>query len=182
MKFYDLETEFNFGKYQGKTLQEIAKIDPEYLNTCALNEQDFFITAPVIEDLQGINPAINFSAPAIQSLIDKHNQWKTEMGIEDEDDEETYAYFDEQAWKDEFGLPEDDEAEDILSLEAASLAAEVTGEFPTMANGKDDKNAEKIADNDFEEEDDSLEEFPFEKFDEDVEDWDGEYDKEDEWN
>ncbi|MCO4292931.1 hypothetical protein NF867_08665 [Solitalea sp. MAHUQ-68] len=181
MKFYDLETEFNSGKYQGKTLQEIAKIDPEYLNTCALSDQNFLITAPVIEDLQGINPAISFSDQAIQTLIDKHSKWKSEMDIEDEDDEETYAYFDEQSWKDEFGLPEDDDAEDILSLEAASLAAEVTGEFPRMDVSKGEKPTKQV-DNFKEEDDDSLEEFPFEKFDEDEEDWDGEYDADDEWN
>ncbi|AFD09249.1 exodeoxyribonuclease X C-terminal domain-containing protein [Solitalea canadensis] len=181
MKFYDLESEFKFGKYEGKTLQDVVKIDPEYINTCSINEKDFFIAGPVIEDLKKLNPELDLSAIALQNLADKHSAWKQEMDIDEDDEEGTYDYFDEQAWKDEFGLPEDDDADDILSLEAASLEAEVKGEFPGTKQPHTPKSAENV-DDDLLEDDDALEDFPFERLDSEEDDWDGNYDEEDEWN
>jgi hypothetical protein len=32
MKFYTLDTEFTFGKYEGKTLSEILDIQPTYID------------------------------------------------------------------------------------------------------------------------------------------------------
>lgn len=181
MKFYDLESEFKFGKYEGKTLQEVVKIDPEYINTCSIKEKDFFIAGPVIEDLKKLNPELNLSDVALQNLADKHSAWKHEMDIDEDDEEGTYDYFDEQAWKDEFGLPEDDEADDILSLEAASLEAEVKGEFPGIKSSQPNKPG-KNEEEDLFEGDDALEDFPFERLEDDGDDWDGSYDDEDEWN
>ncbi|UKJ08091.1 hypothetical protein [Solitalea lacus] len=181
MKFYDLESELKFGKYEGKTLQDIVKLDPDYLNTCAIQEKDFFIAGPVINDLKGLNPQFRLTDVALATLAQKHKHWKIDADIEDDDDEDTYAYFDEQAWKNEFGLPDDDdEASEILSLEAASLEAEVKGHLPGMTDKKDPETIQHAKD--VEDSDDALEEFPFEKFDEDIDDWEGNYDEEDEWN
>lgn len=38
---YDLDDTMNFGKYAGKTIKEVADLDPEYLHQCHKNDPDF---------------------------------------------------------------------------------------------------------------------------------------------
>lgn len=51
MKYYTLDSEFNFGKYAGKTLKEVAEIEPNYINWCILNLDHFFIPNELIQEL-----------------------------------------------------------------------------------------------------------------------------------
>lgn len=41
MKFYTLDTEFTFGKYEGKTVKEILELQPTHLDCCAINLDHF---------------------------------------------------------------------------------------------------------------------------------------------
>jgi hypothetical protein len=34
MKFYDLDTEFTFGKYRGSTIRQILVLQPSYIDWC----------------------------------------------------------------------------------------------------------------------------------------------------
>jgi broad specificity phosphatase PhoE len=52
MKFYTLDTEFSFGKYEGKTVKEIIEIQPTYLDWCAINLDHFYISDEIIEEIQ----------------------------------------------------------------------------------------------------------------------------------
>ncbi|SMO60648.1 exodeoxyribonuclease X C-terminal domain-containing protein [Solitalea koreensis] len=122
MHFYDLESELKFGHYQGKTLEEVVKLNPDYIEQCVRKEKDFFITAPVIEDLMKLNPDLSISEEAIDILETKRLEWVRALGLEEEEGEDAYAYFDEEAWKQEFGMPDDD---DETSMESLDLNTEV---------------------------------------------------------
>lgn len=41
MKYYYSDTVFTFGKYEGKTLQDVMRIDPDYVNWCLANLDHF---------------------------------------------------------------------------------------------------------------------------------------------
>ncbi len=43
MKYYNLETVFSFGKYNGISLTQVLQIDPTYLNWCLSNLDHFYI-------------------------------------------------------------------------------------------------------------------------------------------
>ncbi len=41
MKYYYSDTIFTFGKYKGRTLDEVMQLDPEYINWCLANLDHF---------------------------------------------------------------------------------------------------------------------------------------------
>jgi broad specificity phosphatase PhoE len=83
MKFYDLNTILNFGKFEGETIKEVAEIQPSYLDWCAINLDHFYIDEGEIEELKGINPGFSFSEEAKEKLAEKYGNW--------EDEQEYYA-------------------------------------------------------------------------------------------
>jgi hypothetical protein len=185
MKFFDLESELTFGKYNGKTLEDIVRIDPEYISVVAIEDKHFFISQVVVNDLIQIAPNFNISSYAQEQLALKHKKWMKEAGIEEDEEEEAYAYFDEDSWKAEFGLPYYNENEDTLSLEAAALESEVTGELtnlPSALNNEDNLRKVVISKSDIDDAEDALDDFPYEGL---VDDYDAEDDyseDEDEWD
>lgn len=52
IKLYDLHSVLDFGKYQGKTIEEILKIDNLYIDECFQSEEWFCITEAVFESLE----------------------------------------------------------------------------------------------------------------------------------
>ncbi|MFZ4464101.1 MAG: hypothetical protein ACOYN5_09645 [Bacteroidales bacterium] len=56
MKFYDVESEFTFGKYEGKTLQEVFDKDPKYIDFCFNNYDEFYVSPDVMKELKSLNP------------------------------------------------------------------------------------------------------------------------------
>ncbi len=81
MKFYDVESEFPFGKYEGKTLQEVFDMDPKYIDFCFNNYDEFYVSPDVMKELKNINPKIISSA--------------TVEGLGDMNDDELDSYFEE---------------------------------------------------------------------------------------
>ena len=55
MKSYELNTEFGFGKFKGKTLREVVLLEPSYLEWCGANLDHFYISEDVIKELKLIS-------------------------------------------------------------------------------------------------------------------------------
>ena len=52
MKFYDIDSIFTFGKYEGETLAEVFEKDPKYIKYCQENIDDFYIAPDVLKELR----------------------------------------------------------------------------------------------------------------------------------
>ncbi|MDR2651083.1 MAG: hypothetical protein LBC68_02035 [Prevotellaceae bacterium] len=95
MKFYDIDTKFDFGKYTGKTLQEVLEIQPSYINWCIINLTHFYISEDVIDEIKSIKPDFTLSEEELQKLDNKYDTWN-EQEI-DKYDKHTY-YSDDYDW------------------------------------------------------------------------------------
>jgi len=110
MKFYDLDTEFTFGKLRGKTLREILDLQPSYIDWCAVYLDHFYISENVIEELKTIKPDFSLKEEIQLKLNEKYTIWKNEQDynkrndyyhFRDDDDEGPLSYED---WlNEEFG-------------------------------------------------------------------------------
>ncbi len=87
MNFFDLDTEFESGKYEGLTLEEVFQKDPKFVEQCLLKMEDFNISDDVMEELKAIDDEFEFSAEALQKRDEKFQQWEQEQ---DEDDDDYY--------------------------------------------------------------------------------------------
>lgn len=76
MKFYDIDTEFTFGKYVGKTMKEILEIQPAYLDWCAINLDHFYISEDVIEEIKASYSGFKISEEGVCKLNEKYEQWE----------------------------------------------------------------------------------------------------------
>lgn len=86
MKVYTLDTEFTFGKYEGKTVKEIIEIQPTYLDWCAINLDHFFISDEIIEEIKVIKPDFTITEEGKQKLADNYSNWESERQQDDYDD------------------------------------------------------------------------------------------------
>lgn len=103
MKFYNLDTEFTFGQFEGKTVREVLDIQYSYIDWCAINLDHFFISDEVIEEIKSIVPDFSISEEGQNKLSEKYETWKNEQ--KDYDDYNNYDdYHDYQDYKrDTFG-------------------------------------------------------------------------------
>lgn len=78
MKFYDLNTEFTFGKYNGNTIRQILDFQPSYIDWCAINLDHFIMSEDAIEEVKKIKPTFAFSTEGIEKMNEKLEQWSNE--------------------------------------------------------------------------------------------------------
>ena len=55
MKFYDIDSLFTFGKYEGMSLAEVFMKDPGYLKYCAENIDEFYISPSAERELKELS-------------------------------------------------------------------------------------------------------------------------------
>ncbi|OYQ50608.1 exodeoxyribonuclease X C-terminal domain-containing protein [Flavobacterium aurantiibacter] len=91
MRFYTLDTEFTFGKYEGKTMKEILEIQPTYLDWCAINLDHFYISDEIIAEIKVIKPDFTITEEGKQKLADKYSTWENEQQGDDYDDYDDYS-------------------------------------------------------------------------------------------
>lgn len=91
MRFYTLDTEFTFGKYEGKTVKEILEIQPTYLDWCAINLDHFYISDEIIAEIKVIKPDFTITEEGKQKLADKYSTWENEQQGDDYDDYDDYS-------------------------------------------------------------------------------------------
>ena len=113
MWFYTLDTEFTFGKYEGKTVKEILEIQPNYLDWCAINLDHFYISDEIIEEIKVIKPEFTITEEGKQKLADKYSTWENEQqqddndGYDDYDRRESYGQYAGSYAQDVEGLSDD---------------------------------------------------------------------------
>ena len=90
MRFYTLDTEFTFGKYEGKTVKEILELQPTYLDWCAINLDHFYISEEIIAEIKVIKPDFTLTEEGNQKLTDKYSTWENEQQQDDYDDNDDY--------------------------------------------------------------------------------------------
>lgn len=78
MKYYDLNTEFTFGKYKGRTVQDVLNIQPSYIDWCAVYLDHFFITNETISELKSLNKDFSLTEKGLKRLDEKFDNWKTD--------------------------------------------------------------------------------------------------------
>jgi hypothetical protein len=92
MKFYTLDTEFTFGKYEGKTVKEILEIQPAYLDWCAINLDHFYISDEIIAEVKAIIPSFVISDEGQSKLTEKYDTWESQQqDNDDNDDDDDYS-------------------------------------------------------------------------------------------
>lgn len=87
MKFYNLDTELTFGKFEGKTVEEVLAIQPSYFDFCLLNLDHFFLSDEVIAEMKVKNPNFTISEAANQKKQEKYDNWQDEKERENEHDD-----------------------------------------------------------------------------------------------
>src|ERR1051326_8208515 len=96
MRAYDLSTRFNFGKYEGKTLEDVFRQDPDYVEKCMITVEDFAVDEKTVQKLFENFPNVVLSSEAIDTNLDKLDA----MDMEDDeffgaDGEEEFDEFSE---------------------------------------------------------------------------------------
>lgn len=79
MKFYDLDTEFSFGKFEGKTLRQIIDLQPSYIDWCAINLEHFYISENVIEEIKSLNPDFALTEEGQEKLNERYTIWENKQ-------------------------------------------------------------------------------------------------------
>ena len=86
MKFYDLDSQFAFGKYEGKTIREIVDLQPTYIDWCATNLDHFYISEDLIEEIKKIKNDFVLTAKGRQKMDEIYIIWKQEQESNPDDD------------------------------------------------------------------------------------------------
>ena len=125
MKIYDLNTRLTFGNYEGKTLEDVYKLDPEFIEHSLINNRDFAIDERSLQKLFEKYPRYEFTNKSINANLDKLD------AIEMDDDLGTASYLSEfndyddfeetdEEDEDEYGNDVDEDGEDDYDEEGNS--------------------------------------------------------------
>jgi hypothetical protein len=121
MKFYDVESEFTFGKYEGKTLQEVFEKDPKYIDFCFNNYDEFYVSPDVMKELRNLN------LKEVSPLL---------ADTDDLNDDELDSFFDEAEEVNDFEPEEFNEEE--LDWENDDISAITDDEFDNFDDFDED--------------------------------------------
>lgn len=99
MKFYDSESEFTFGKYEGKTIKEVFEKDPKYIDFCYNNIDEFYVSPEVMKELKQIDPT--YTVPNLEDFDDDLLQSYLDEAEELEDFDESFLEDEETNWDDD---------------------------------------------------------------------------------
>ncbi len=125
MEFYELETEFTFGKYLGKTLEEVYEIDPAFIDECLIKYDHFNLSDDTLEELKEINPNHKFSEEFFEKREQKFAKWEEEHPEDDTDLEVDADEFDDDSfYTTEFDTFEDLEEDDTFGASKKKTAVE----------------------------------------------------------
>ncbi|NJK84515.1 MAG: hypothetical protein HC912_12710 [Saprospiraceae bacterium] len=90
MKFYNLDTEFTFGKFEGKTVREVLDVQHSYIDWCAINLDHFYISDEVIDEIKEIVPDFSISEEGKSKLSEKYGDWENNQENHSRDDYDDY--------------------------------------------------------------------------------------------
>ena len=112
MQFYDVDSIFTFGKYEGETLAEVFEKDPKYIKYCEEHIDDFYIAPDVLKELRASSRDNKLLTANLDEMTDEElRDFMNEMNDIDE--------FDESKLEEDFDWEEGenmfaDEEEDIF--------------------------------------------------------------------
>ena len=90
MKFYDIDSVFTFGKYEGMTIAEVYEKDPNYIKYCEENIDEFYVSPSVKRELKSLGRAINDSA-LLNMNFDKMSDDEIESFMHNASEDEEFA-------------------------------------------------------------------------------------------
>lgn len=110
MKFYDVDSEFTFGKYEGKTIKEVFEKDPKYIDFCYNNIDEFYVSPSVLKDLKAGGKMPTSPADETDDVLDSFFEDAEEVDdFEPEIDEDEEFDWDD----DDLNLIDDDDFENF---------------------------------------------------------------------
>ena len=89
MTYYNLDTEFRFGKYKGKTVREVLDLQSSYLNWCVINVDNFIISDSDAAEMKRYNSRFYLSSEA-KSAIKRKAAKENRHAVAWEDSNNTY--------------------------------------------------------------------------------------------
>jgi hypothetical protein len=84
MKLYSLNTKLDFGDFKGQTLKDVFMKDPEYIETCIIENPVFCFTDNIMEKLEDMHDEFAFSDEAVEKLAEKYEIYEEEENQFDE--------------------------------------------------------------------------------------------------
>ena len=92
MKSYNLETEFSFGKFEGKTVKEVLDLQISYLEWCLLNLDHFYVSDEVIAEIKLLKPSFEISESTVKVRDSKLATWQEERENDRSDSDDYFGY------------------------------------------------------------------------------------------
>lgn len=154
MKYYDLSSELDFGKYSGRTLQDVLSSDSSAIEELMDENEEFVVN---LEELKS-SFKMKLSNDASVTMRERFENWL------DEDDDEYGADTEEEDedFDEEDELDGDDfDLDDEESLLRSQKFAEEQGEDIEFDESEDDWDDDYDDDDFADEEDDEFDEFGF---------------------
>lgn len=112
MQFYDVDSIFTFGKYEGETLADVFEKDPKYIKYCQENIDEFYIAPDVLRELKSASRDNKLLTANLDEMSDEELQeFMNDMNDIDEFDESKLE--DDFDWEEGENMFADDE-EDIF--------------------------------------------------------------------
>jgi len=85
--WYGLNDTFTFGKFKGKSLLDVFKDEPGYIDWCLREIDTFFLLTDTYKILREVSPNYKFSDKALQAIKDKKDKSDYIYNIDDYDDD-----------------------------------------------------------------------------------------------
>ncbi len=111
MKFYDIDSIFTFGKYEGKTLAEVFEVDPKYIKYCQDNIDEFYIAPNVLKELKTVERDNRLLSANLDEMSDDELADFMDT-MNDIDDFDEAKFEDDFDWDKEEDMLMDDDFED----------------------------------------------------------------------
>lgn len=100
IKLFKLNYTLGFGKYSGKTVEEISKIDPHYLDWSLCYLDHFYLDSEQFEKIQALVPTYQFSENAIDKREEKDDDFHCPETNRQYEDDEYYGLSDSDVYRD----------------------------------------------------------------------------------
>lgn len=91
MKFYNLDTPLNFGKYRGRILKDVATENAMYIEWCIINVDFFLINESTANEIKKIYPRFLVSEKSNEVLNQKIEDWNDQQELEAERENNRYS-------------------------------------------------------------------------------------------
>lgn len=84
MKYYDLETVFSFGKFNGLSLSKVLSIQPSYVNWCLENLDHFYISEESQFEIKSIYKDFTINEDKMCFETEDYDDFDSESNYEDD--------------------------------------------------------------------------------------------------